>query len=342
MALGQTKAALDYFTRARDSDHLRFRADTQINAIIREVANTSACHNVRLLDAENAFCARDDRVPGYHRFYDHVHFNITGNYQMTLLLKNQVETIFKIGNQDTNLSESECRARLALTCWDAYRMQNEMLERMKSPVFSAQLDHAHTIHVVQSQVNSLGAMMTGAALEEAVECYRSAIMNDADDWVLQNNFGLLLLEAVHDPARAKDRFRHILQLFPDDYLTLNNLGLAYAQQGSLNAAAAAYGKAMAVKPEFPESHFNLGEVYERQLRYKDALNQYEQSHLPPEQLARAFNRAAVYLAERNHFEQAGAHFERALTIWPASPEIETNYGLALCNQGAFEQGWQRV
>jgi tetratricopeptide (TPR) repeat protein len=337
LATGQPEAALDHFIRARDSDILRFRADTQINHVIRKVVKSAASQNIRLLDAESAFRTPGTQIPGFRTFYDHVHFNINGNYQMALLLKKQVEAIFQTNNRFKGWTEPDCRAHLALTPWDAYRMQNEILERMKSPVFAGQLDHAQKLRFLESRADSLGALLTRDALVKAVDCYQFAIERYPEDWVLHNNFGLLLLEAVHDPARAAEQFQHVLHLFPGDYLTQNNLGLACVEQGDLDKAVSAFSRALALKPEFPETHFNLGEVFERQSRFEEALSQYHQARLSEKQLAGAYNRAAVYMAGRNRFKQAAGYFKTALTCWPDSPEIETNYGLALCNRGAFEQ-----
>jgi tetratricopeptide (TPR) repeat protein len=337
LVLGQPEAALNHFIRARDRDILRFRADTKINHIIRTIVSSTDSQNIRLLDAETAFRIPGPRIPGYGSFYDHVHFNITGNFKMALLLKKQVEEIFDINNRFKEMTEPECRRHLALTPWEMYRMQKEMFDRMKSPVFTGQLDHAQTLRSLQSQVDSLGSLLTHATLVKAVDCYQTAIGNDTEDWVLRNNFGLLLLEAVHDPVRAAEQFQHVLHLFPEDYLTLNNLGLAYAEQGDLNAAVNAFSRALAIKPEFSEAHFNLGEIFEKQSRFEEALSQYLQAQLSEKQLARVYDRVAVYMAGRNRIEQAATYFDTALTYWPDSPEIETNYGLALCNRGTFEQ-----
>ena len=69
--------------RARNSDALRFRADSRINAIIREVAEAQPTGNVLLVDAEQALAKEGtgaDSIPGEDLFYEHVHLTFEGNY----------------------------------------------------------------------------------------------------------------------------------------------------------------------------------------------------------------------------------------------------------------------
>ena len=75
--------AREQFVAARDLDALRFRADSRINAIIREVAAEQEAAGVRLADAEQSLANSDlavGGIPGEGLFYEHVHFTFDGNY----------------------------------------------------------------------------------------------------------------------------------------------------------------------------------------------------------------------------------------------------------------------
>ncbi len=61
---GRFEEARDRFVRARDLDTLRFRADTHINAIVREVARDQAAVGVRFVDAERVFAESDPEAMG--------------------------------------------------------------------------------------------------------------------------------------------------------------------------------------------------------------------------------------------------------------------------------------
>ena len=58
-AEGRSAEARERFVLARDLDALRFRADSRINAIIREVAAEQEAAGVRVVDAEQALAKSD-------------------------------------------------------------------------------------------------------------------------------------------------------------------------------------------------------------------------------------------------------------------------------------------
>jgi len=70
--LQETAEAERRWRRARDTDALRFRADSRINEVIRKVAEEEA--GAELVDGEAAV-AGDDGPPGNEVFWEHVHLN---------------------------------------------------------------------------------------------------------------------------------------------------------------------------------------------------------------------------------------------------------------------------
>src|SRR5205823_6512971 len=137
LGLGQISRAEGDFQLARDLDALRFRADSQINRIIREVATR---YNAPLVDAEEEI-GRASRVsPREEMFYDHVHFTFAGNYRVALLFAAAIETHWPGKPSPTTnwLSETEVAQRLAFTDFDRNRVGEEMRARLQQPPFSSQ------------------------------------------------------------------------------------------------------------------------------------------------------------------------------------------------------------
>ena len=82
-ALQEYQEAVRDFHRARDLDALRFRADSTINRLIREVGAARDRGTVALLDAEEVLRrASPHGAAGEELFYEHVHLNFNGNYQV--------------------------------------------------------------------------------------------------------------------------------------------------------------------------------------------------------------------------------------------------------------------
>ena len=192
LALAQTNAAAD-FSRARDQDTLRFRADSNINQTIRQIA---ANESISLIDAEQD-CARysADGVPGDTLFYDHVHLNFSGNYQVAVKFAEEIEkklTGRTSGSGIPLLTEAEVARQLALTDFDRRRIGEEMRLRLQQPPFVSQLN----ARVRDEQWQKTLAQLEAPPARFDGE-YQAALKLAPDDWVLHANYGRLL-EATDD------------------------------------------------------------------------------------------------------------------------------------------------
>jgi len=85
----RTAEAAALFSRARDADALRLRADSRLNALIRECA---ADRPASLLDAEALFAIRSPQgIPGRELFLDHIHFSFEGSHLLASALIHRLE-----------------------------------------------------------------------------------------------------------------------------------------------------------------------------------------------------------------------------------------------------------
>ena len=190
--LGDYAAAKEHFTRARDLDTLRFRADSRINEIIRSVA-TSSGSNVQFLDAQSLFAAESHNgVTGGELLYDHVHFTPTGNYLLAFAAFKRIVDLLPADFRTTTpttepLSELECEHLLAFTGHDRSRVAAEMVDRLQRPPFTNQLNHAE-------QLQSMMFRAAGSTenLQDTVLQYQWAIARAPDDLTLHYKFGLFL------------------------------------------------------------------------------------------------------------------------------------------------------
>jgi lysophospholipase L1-like esterase len=72
---GDTTGALEAYVRARDLDAMPWRAPSQLNDVIR---NLAARHTVPCLDMEKTFWTAASGAPGWDYFADHVHPSLDG------------------------------------------------------------------------------------------------------------------------------------------------------------------------------------------------------------------------------------------------------------------------
>lgn len=209
--LGDFAAAKDHYTRARDLDVLRFRADSRINDVIRSVAS-SAGPNVQLLDMQALFDSESHYgVPGSEFLYDHVHLTPAGNY---LLARSAFEkivavlpaTVHNSARSTDPPSESECERLLAFTNRDRARVAAEMADRLQRPPFTTQLNH-----VEQVQNLMLRAAGSTETFQETVSQYQWAIAQKPDDLTLHYKFGFFLFD--YDPNAAA---QELIRARPND------------------------------------------------------------------------------------------------------------------------------
>jgi tetratricopeptide (TPR) repeat protein len=198
--LGDYAAARDHFTRARDLDVLRFRADSRINEIVRSVAASSG-PAVQLLDTQALFAQESHNgIAGSELLYDHVHLTPLGSY---LVARSAFQQIVSDLPSDVRASarstdppsEADCERLLAFTSHDRARVAQEMVERLTRPPFTTQLNHSE-------QVQSLMLRAAGSTEtpEDTLHQYQWAIARAPDDLTLHYKFGFFLFDFNREAA----------------------------------------------------------------------------------------------------------------------------------------------
>ncbi len=189
--VGDKKAAAEHYTRARDLDTLRFRADSRINEINRAVAASSG---VTLVDAEALLSAASaDGVIGSDLIYEHVHLTPQASYLVARALFAEAAKNLPAdagAEAVTELpSEEECERRLALTHFDRARIASEMLWRLRKAPFTNQLNHEEQLAYLIPLASPSGETPNDTALQ-----YQWAIQQWPEDAMLHHHFGMFLFQ----------------------------------------------------------------------------------------------------------------------------------------------------
>ena len=91
LMLGQEDEARSHFVKARDYDTFRFRADSRLNALIRTAAAGREHEGIVLADSEQVLAHESPHgLPGNEFLFEHVHFNLEGNYRLARTIADQV------------------------------------------------------------------------------------------------------------------------------------------------------------------------------------------------------------------------------------------------------------
>jgi tetratricopeptide (TPR) repeat protein len=252
LTTGETKAAKDRFSLARDWDALQFRADSRLNEIAREVAAEYDGKKVHLVDAETALAVSDqhrDGVPGSDLFYDHVHFRFDGDYE---LAKAILPTAIRVLQQNRGLtpsgsvgipSRSQCAERLAFTAWDEVNTAAGMAKMTALPPFTDQLDHSLRQSRAEQAISQVMSRVDEKFVSEVLETYHDTIRIDPNDWHLHCNLGSFLYELERFPD-AVEHIEYVVNTFPDVSPFRTLLGSALARAGYLDQAIGHFRQAL--------------------------------------------------------------------------------------------------
>jgi protein O-mannosyl-transferase len=162
--------------------------------------------------------------------------------------------------------------------------------------------------------------------------WQDTVTKNPQAWAGHNNLGLALLQAGQ-PEKAAAAFQRALQLKPDFADACNNLGIALKRTGRFSEAIRSYEQALQIKPNFAEAYYNLGDALEQVGRIEDAINQYEQALRIQPDLTEAHYSLGGALVRLGRVEEGMKHWEQALRIKPDYVGAHVNLGNVLLNSG---------
>ena len=359
-----------YFQLARDYDALDFRADTEINRIIREAAGRST-QGVRLVDAADILAkASPAGIPGDELFWEHVHLNFSGNYLLARAFAEQSATLLPTGIVARATSawatEDLCNQRLAVSLWDQYRLWQENFSRVSQPPFTEQLNDVPRAHMYMARLEELRAQMSTEARESARKSYQAALAVSPKDAALYHNYAQFLYMIGEIPAAVEQQKRlcELLPIFPEpvfregqllvcsgrieeaqecfrralalrsNYVpALNELGMILANARKTAEAAVCFTNALRINPGYVESRINLGFLAQHEGKMAEAMSQYnEAASQQPDGPADCF-RHGVAFAQQHQRRDAIQCFHEAVEMNPAFWQARYLLGVELAGDG---------
>ncbi len=350
--MGDHQEARRRYRLARDLDTLRFRADSRINAIIRELAADRIAEGVLLVDAAREFEANSPHgIPGDDLFHEHVHMNFKGNY---LLAKSFVREIERIVAFETGLSHEggsqeltleECAHSLALTGFDRHRISREVLQRLSKPPFTNQIDHDERFQRAQRLEEELRAFTTQRALLEAAQQYMQALKEKPDDVWLHYNFGMLQY-AAGDFRAAAEQFQIFLTRLPHHAVARERLLASLVHLGRFEEAVDQCREALRIRPDFHAARYTLAVVFSKTGRVGDAIAIYrELLKVDRDRASDIYNELGQLHVQQAQYAAAIEAFEEGIRIRVdagrrESPDMNFNLGVALKRDGRIREAKQ--
>lgn len=147
----------------------------------------------------------------------------------------------------------------------------------------------------------------------------------------------LALRAKGQLDAAIAEWGRALALNPDEPKAHNNLGVVLGEKGDAAAAIAQFRKAVALRPGYGEAHYNLGAALAREGKLEAAIAQFREAAALNGEDAQAHNDLGVALLQTGKTGEAIAELRRAVAIDPKYAEAYNNLGVALVRKGSLAQ-----
>ncbi|MEJ2701561.1 MAG: tetratricopeptide repeat protein [Sedimentisphaerales bacterium] len=349
-ALAEYEQARNSYVRARDTDTLRFRADSRINQIIRDIAHHNEANGVHLVDAVELFEQNSpNRIPGSELFLEHVHLNFHGNYLLAKAIFGQVVKLLPARLGAFNpaerpiLTETECARRLAWTDWDRYKIADKVVnEFLKKMPFTNQLDHDQQVGQMEQDLAAQKTSLTRQALDDAAAQYQSAIEQNDSDWVLHERYATLLLEDLEDPRSALEQYRRVAELVPHSYLGYYNMGTALFKLGNLPEGIVQYNKAIQTKPTYGYAHYLLALAYRKTNEVDKAIRHYSAAIRRQPDLVPAYNDLAEIWMRQGKLDKAIDVCRRGIRLSTNNAMLHCNLGVLLNKQNHRDEAIEEI
>ncbi|MGA2658784.1 MAG: tetratricopeptide repeat protein [Verrucomicrobiota bacterium] len=339
LALSEDAEAAAQFSLARDQDTLRFRADSRINEIIRQVATAHEAAGVRLVDVPEVLARTSPhRLVGNEYLHEHVHLRFEGNYLLARAFAEEVARLSPRLSRGADAgaswpSAAECARRLAWTDWARCQGESDVLRRLNDPPFTAQFDHAERLAQQQRDLEQLLPWNSAAGLQQALARCQEALAAAPGDWVVRRELALAQGKAGDFGGAAKS-WAQIVDLLPHYTEGWLELGRALAEQNSGNQALEALHCALKLEPASVPALCAVGQILAAEGKGDEAKRAYERALKLKPYWSPAHVGLGRLLEAAGRSVEAEHHYREAL-----KSRLYTPAALAALGRLCFDKGW---
>lgn len=190
------QAASKHFALARDYDRLRFRADSNINNIIRAAIESFSSKKIHLVDIERKLnYPNTPHITGFEYFYEHVHFNFNGGYNISQIMAENIRQHYFPEATGHWLETEQLQQLLAFTDYDIWWILKDLMARFDQAPFTFIEDYAQRIQWMRDLYQHYSQQVSQAATKSEVNRRMvNAIQASPDDNALKKRFAKFLAE----------------------------------------------------------------------------------------------------------------------------------------------------
>ena len=132
-------------------------------------------------------------------------------------------------------------------------------------------------------------------------------------------------------------YRKALDVNPDYAEAYYNMGNVFQDQCQFDQAIVSYEKALSLKPDYINAHNNMGTIFKEQGKHDEAISAYNKVLALKPDYAEAYYNIGIALREKGKLDEAVAAFDKALSLKPDYMEAYNNNGIALTDLKRFDE-----
>jgi tetratricopeptide (TPR) repeat protein len=129
----------------------------------------------------------------------------------------------------------------------------------------------------------------------------------------------------------------MIKIDPKGESRLVILALCYHHLRDFESAIDAYKKALAIKPDYAEAHYNMGNTLKVLGMQEAAIQAYTKAIATKPDYAEAYYNMSNVFKEQGKFEQAREGYIKTLAIKPEYAGVHNNLGITLKEQGKIDE-----
>jgi tetratricopeptide (TPR) repeat protein len=223
---------------------------------------------------------------------------------------------------------------------DGWRMRvREALERRDEQSLRTLASSEEIFGLAPATLYVLGGALLGdkEARAQAEAFLREAQRQHPNDFWL--NYNLIHFFSAMQPPQVEDIYHFAavsVALRPESPGAHFNLGLALYDKGQFDAAIAAYKEAIRIKKDYAEAHYNLGNALHEKGRLDEAIAEYKEAIRTKKDYAGAHCNLGYTLHEKGRLDEAITEYREAIQIKKDDARFLYNLGIALRDKGQMD------